>query len=570
MNVYLPDALNSPVHTSLDTWQKDKNVQRLWAKDSSLWTGTDENEWLGWLDILSEQVTSIETLEHTGNTIAKDNFQHILLLGTGGSSLCPEVFTRTFPTKINSPTLHILDSTDPSQITAVESSLDLVKTKIIVSSKSGATLEPNILRQYFFDQIKNIVKPKTIGEHFIALTDPQSNIELLAKQNEFSAIFHGVPSIGGRYSALSNFGMLPASTMGIDIRKLLTRAKCMGDQCRSSYSLKHNPGVMLGTIIGICSNHGRNKLTIVTTPTLTAFGSWIEQLLAESTGKEGKGVIPIDREICGPPEVYNGDRLFIHLILEGEQNSEQDTAINKLRTAKHPVISITLTDLYDLGGEIFRWELAAAVAAAILGVNPFNQPNVEESKALTLALTKKYEETGNLPSEPPLLKEHGVSIFMDKENAKTLTSTIKNESNLLGYLKGHLNTIQNGDYFAILAYIQMKDEYHEILDTIRHIIRDTKKVATCLEYGPRYLHSTGQLHKGGPNSGVFIQITCDNTHDIKIPNCPYTFGLVKDAQAQGDFQVLSKYKRRILRFHLGPNITSGLELLKQKVLESVY
>ncbi len=565
MNVHLPDTLDTAVQTSLDSWNTGKKVQKLWAKDPSLWTGTDEGNWLGWLDIATDQLEYIDTLEQAGHAIAQAGFTHILLLGMGGSSLCPEMFTRTFSTEAGAPRLHVLDSTDPSQIAAMEAKLDLAQTKVIVASKSGATLEPNILKQYFFDRIKQVVKPNNVGTHFIAITDPGSNMETVAERDQFDVIFHGVPSIGGRYSALSNFGMIPAAGMGMDIRKLLTHAKDMGNRCGASVSPKYNPGVMLGIVIGVCANEGRDKLTIVTSPALSAFGGWLEQLLAESTGKEGKGIIPVDLEQCGPPDVYGDDRLFIYITLAGEKNSQQDAAINQLQAAGHPIVRIPIDDRYELGAEIFRWEMATTVASAILGINAFNQPDVEASKLATRALTTEYEKTGSLPPDTPLFEDAGIKIFTDERNAKALEGIAGSDKTLLGYLKAHLSTLKAGDYFALLAYIHMNETHHEPLNTIRHLIRDTKKVATCLEYGPRFLHSTGQLYKGGPNSGVFVQITCDDANDLKIPDQTYTFGMVKAAQARGDFQVLSERGRRALRLHLGTDVPAGLAILKQTI-----
>lgn len=565
MNVQLPEPLETAVQTSLESWNADKKIQKLWAKDPALWTGTDEGSWLGWLDIVTEQLEHIDTLEQAGHAIAQAGFTHILLLGMGGSSLCPEVFTRTFSTETGTPKLHVLDSTDPSQIAAVEASLDLAHTKVIVASKSGATLEPNILKQYFFDRIKQVVKPNNVGTHFIAITDPGSNMETIAKRDRFDAIFHGVPSIGGRYSALSNFGMIPAAGMGMDIRKLLTYAKNMMEQCGPTVAPKFNPGVMLGTVIGVCAKEGRDKLTIVTSPALSAFGGWLEQLLAESTGKEGKGTIPIDLEQCGPPDVYGDDRLFVYITLAGDKNAQQDAAINQLQAAGHPIVRIALDDRYQIGSEMFRWEMATAVACAVLGINAFNQPDVEASKLATHALTTEYEATGSLPPETPLFEDAGIKIFTDERNAKALGNIAGNDKTLLGYLKAHLSTIQAGDYFGLLAYIHMNETHHEPLNHIRHLVRDTKKVATCLEYGPRFLHSTGQLYKGGPNTGVFMQITCDDANDLKVPDQTYTFGTVKAAQARGDFQVLSERGRRALRLHLGTDVPAGLAILKQTI-----
>ncbi len=570
MNVHLPDALETAVQTSLEVWSADKKVQKLWAKDASLWSGTDEASWLGWLEIATEQLADINTLEQAGQTIAEAGFAHVLLLGMGGSSLCPEVFTRTFSTGIGFPNLHVLDSTDPAQIAATESRLDLARTKVIVASKSGSTLEPNILKQYFFDRITQVVGSEKVGTHFIAITDPGSNMQKVAETDRFDTIFYGLPSSGGRYSALSNFGIIPATSMGMDIRKLLTHAKDMAERSGSTVSPKYNPGVMLGTIIGVCAKEGRDKLTIVTSPALRAFGGWLEQLLAESTGKEGKGVVPIDLEECGPPEVYGHDRLFVYITLAGDNDTHQDVAINQLQSSGHPMVQIRLTDRYELGGEMFRWEMATAVAGAVLGINVFNQPDVEASKIATRVLTTEYEKVGSLPPETPILEDQGIALFTDEQNADALASIAGADKTLLGYLKAHLGRVTKGDYVGLLAYIEMSDVHHEPLNHMRLAVRDTKHVATCLEYGPRFLHSTGQLYKGGPNSGVFLQITCDDGNDLQVPGQKYTFGTVKAAQARGDFQVLSERGRRALRVHLGKDVPAGLALLKQTIEEALH
>ena len=565
MNIHLPDRLESDVQTSLDAWSTSKKVQKLWAKDPALWTGTNEDSWLGWLDVIMDQLVHVDTLEHAGHTIAQSGYTHILLLGMGGSSLCPEVFARTFPPQAHCPVLQVLDSTDPCQIVAVETTLDLSRTKIIVASKSGSTLETNILMQYFFDRIEHVVNPTNVGTHFIAITDPGSGMEAAAKRDKFDAIFHGVPTIGGRYSALSNFGIIPASGMGIDIRMLLTSAKDMRERCGPTLAPRYNPGVMLGTVIGICAKAGRNKLTIVTTPSLRPFGSWLEQLLAESTGKNGTGVVPIDSEQCGPPDVYGDDRVFVYITLAGEKNSQLDDAVNQLQAAQHPIIRISLTDRYELGAEMFRWEFATAVACAILGVNAFNQPDVEASKIATRTLTTEYEKTGSLPSETPLFEDMGIKVFADERYGNTLGTIAGNSKTLFGYLHAHLSAIRLGDYFALLAYIHMNETHHAPLNTIRHLVRDSKRVATCLDYGPRFLHSTGQLYKGGPNSGVFVQITCDDANDLRVPRQAYTFGIVKAAQARGDFHVLSSRGRRALRLHLGTDVIAGLAMVQETI-----
>jgi transaldolase/glucose-6-phosphate isomerase len=561
----LPDKLESDVNASLQGWKKSGKVKRLWQKDAALWTGADEDKWLGWLEITEQQIEDVDKLKETAADIKKASFKNALLLGMGGSSLCPEVLRMTFGKAAGYPDLHVLDSTDPAQIKSIEEKVDLNSTICIVSSKSGSTLEPNIYKQYFFDRVKAKVGEKEVGNRFVAITDPGSKMQRVAEKDKFRKIFMGVPSIGGRYSALSNFGMVPAAVMGVDVPKFLKNTKKMVDACGEDTDATTNPGVILGTILGIAANQGRDKMTIITSPGIFDLGAWLEQLLAESTGKSGKGIIPVDRERLAKPDTYGNDRVFAYLRLESDPDKEQSAAVDALAKAGHPVVRIVLPDIYNLGQEFFRWEIATAVAGALIGINAFNQPDVEASKTETRKLTTEYESTGKLPSETPFFTGDGAKLYADLKNAAEL----KGGATLTGFLKKHLARIGAGDYFAVLGYITMNEAHEEALQAIRLAVRDNKKVATVLGFGPRFLHSTGQAYKGGPNSGVFLQITCDDAVDILVPGQKYTFGVVKAAQARGDFAVLAERGRRALRVHVGKDVAAGLATLTNAVHDAL-
>jgi transaldolase / glucose-6-phosphate isomerase len=374
-----------------------------------------------------------------------------------------------------------------------------------------------------------------------------------------------VPSIGGRYSALSNFGMIPAAGMGLDIDKFLDRTKRMVNACEPPTPVAENPGVLLGIILGSANKLGRDKVTLITSPGIGDLGAWLEQLLAESTGKIGKGIIPVDREALGSPEVYGNDRVFAYLRLDGGADPTQDAKVAALEKAGQPVVRIAVADTYDLGQEFFRWEIATAVAGSIIGINAFNQPDVEASKVETRKLTSEYESKGSLPAEKPVFEEAGFKLFTDPKNAAELAKAAGSNPSLASYLRAHLARIKAGDYFAVLAYVEMNDSHEALLQSLRINVRDKKRVATCLGFGPRFLHSTGQAYKGGPNSGVFLQITCDDAVDLPVPGQKYTFGVVKAAQARGDFAVLAERNRRALRVHLGSDVAAGLRKLGELV-----
>ena len=553
----LPEKLEALVKQSLADWKQNNKVKRLWQRDASLWTGTDEDKWLGWLDVTEKQLANIAQFKQIAADVKKAKFKYALLLGMGGSSLCPEVLRMTFGKIKGFPDLHVLDSTDPAQIKAVEKAVDLRSTLCIVSSKSGSTLEPNIYKQYFFEQVKKKVGEKEVGNRFIAITDPGSQLQQVAERDKFLEVFPGVPSIGGRYSALSNFGMVPAAVIGVDVAKFLKNTQEMVKACGPDSVADTNPGVILGAILGTAANQGLDKCTIISSPGIYDLGAWLEQLLAESTGKQGKGIIPVDREKVGKPEVYGSDRVFVYLRLQAKPDKKQDAAVKALELDGLPVVRINVKNTYNLGQEFFRWEIATAVAGSIIGINAFNQPDVEASKIETRKLTSQYEQTGKLPPETPFLETEGVKLYADQKNAAAL----RGSATLLDALKSHLDRLNGNDYFGVLAYITMNKENEDALQAIRHMIRDTKKNATVLGFGPRFLHSTGQAYKGGPTSGVFLQITCDDKIDLPVPGQKYTFGVVKAAQARGDFAVLAERGRRAVRVHIGKNIKGDLAKL---------
>jgi transaldolase/glucose-6-phosphate isomerase len=564
----LPRELSEAVDATLGEWAANNKVSKLWAYDSSLWTGDDESAWLGWLNIVSEQQKKAARFTAFAEEVNSTGFAHVLLLGMGGSSLGPEVFGLTFGKTEGFPELYVLDSTDPAQIKVFQNKIDLRNTLFIVSSKSGSTLEPNIFKQYFLELARQVVGEKEAGHRFVAITDPESKLQKAAESDRFRHVFFGLKNIGGRYSALSDFGLVPAAAMGVNVGKFLDRTSLMVEACGPAVPVHENPGLVLGTILGVAHNHGRDKVTIVASPGVHDLGAWLEQLLAESTGKNGKGLIPVDRESLGPPELYFDDRVFAYLRLESAPDVLQDSAIATIERAGQPVVIISIGDVYDLGQEFFRWEIATAVAGSIIGINPFDQPDVEASKVATRKLTEQYEQTGSLPAEAPIFEGDGIKLFADEKNATALNQA-RGDRSLEGYLKAHLDRLRPGDYFALLAYIEMDDAHEQILQSARHAVRDRKRVATCLGFGPRFLHSTGQAYKGGPNTGVFLQVTCDDAIDLPVPGQKYTFGVVKTAQARGDFQVLAERGRRALRVHLGTDIAAGLAQLQSSMIDAL-
>lgn len=571
LSYVLPPDLYAEVQFCLEQWDREKKSERLWARDASLWTGADEDRWLGWLDIVPAMLGECPALTAFAEEIRREGFTHALLLGMGGSSLCPEVLALSIGSKEGFPALHVLDSTDPAQVAAIERRVELSRTLVLVASKSGTTLEPNIFKQYFYERMRSVVGPASAGKHFVAITDPGSKMQQVAEADGFRRIFFGVPSIGGRYSALSNFGMVPAAVMGMDVAGFLANAQEMVRACGPEIPARENPGVILGALLGTGAKRGRDKLTLITSPQILDLGAWLEQLVAESTGKDGKAIIPVDREPPGKPESYGTDRIFVYLRLASQPDAAQDHLVAQLAQAGHALVRIELKNPFTLGQEFFRWEVATAVAGSILGIHPFNQPDVEASKVETRKLTAACEAEGALPPEEPFLEADGIKLFADADNLQALRTAAGDDQTLRGYLRAHLQRAkrENRDYFAVLAYIEMKPEHEKPLQEIRAAVRDARGVATCLGFGPRFLHSTGQAYKGGPNSGVFLQITCDDAADLNVPGQKYTFGMVKAAQARGDFAVLAARQRRALRVHLGADVPAGLRKLVATAREAL-
>lgn len=564
----LPAAIEAELATLVADWSSGGKVARLWASDAKLWSGADEASWTGWLTLVDRQQEQLVKFVELAKDVRESGFTHVCLLGMGGSSLCPEVWAETFGKLPGMPQLVVLDSTDPAQLHATERRINLTRTLFCVSSKSGSTLEPNIFKAWFFERVKQVVGAKEAGRRFLAVTDPGSNMEKVAQADGFRWIFHGEKSVGGRYSALSDFGLVPAAAMGLDVAKLLARAAAMKRACMSS-AIHENPGVHLGLVLGAAARQGRDKLTVVTSQGIADFGAWIEQLVAESTGKVGKGLIPVDRECLGGPEKYGADRLFLSFELPGQVDPRTSEALAALAAAGHPLVRIPMADGYDLAGEMFVLEIATAVVGAVLGINPFDQPDVEASKIATKKITAAVEQTGALPAEQPFWKGDGLELFADARNAAELQQAAGGGASLAKLLRAHVARLKPGDYAGFLAYVDMTATHESLLQKMRHEVRNVKRVATVLGFGPRFLHSTGQAYKGGPNSGVFLQITCADAHDAAVPGAKYSFGVVKAAQARGDFEVLAERGRRALRVHLGSDVAGGLAKLAAAMTEAL-
>jgi transaldolase/glucose-6-phosphate isomerase len=557
-------SYSDDVKAALSKMESESWIRRIWRKDAALWKDDETHKKiianaLGWVTVVDQLVEHAGELEAFSQRIRNDGFTDVMLLGMGGSSLCPEVFRRTFGKIDGFPTLHVLDSTDPATVASFEQRVNLPHTLFVVASKSGTTTEPLMFYKYFFNRMREI-KGDRAGENFVAITDPGTLMEEMAKGDSFRRIFLNPPDIGGRYSALSYFGMVPASLQGFDFKTLLDRADRAQHACMHYVPAEDNPAARLGAILGTLRNAGRDKLTLSIAPEIASLGLWIEQLIAESTGKEGKGIIPISGEPLGAPGVYGNDRLFVHIGV-GAPDADTDAKLRALESAGHPVVRRRLHDLLDLGEEFYLWEMATAVAGAIVGINAFDQPNVQESKDYTKAFLEVYKKNGSLPDQELGSEGRGVKAYCDAETIGQLGSGVSIE----GFITAHLGRAHADDYVAMLDYIMETPEHEELVQAIRTHLRDALHLATTTGYGPRFLHSTGQLHKGGPAGGVFIQVTADNSVDVPLPNEPFTFGVLKQAQALGDFQSLSSRHRRAIRLHLGTNVAAGLATLLEIV-----
>ncbi|HLM58008.1 MAG TPA: bifunctional transaldolase/phosoglucose isomerase [Pyrinomonadaceae bacterium] len=554
------------VNAAIKEADKGDVMRRIWRKDAALWKSEEDHQKiirnsLGWLTVVDQIIGVEDELIAYAERIRGKGFKHIVLCGMGGSSLAPEVLRRTFGKQEGSPELLVLDSTDPDTLAAFRDRVDVEKTLFIIASKSGTTTEPVMFYRYWYDQAARV--KDNPGQNFVAVTDPGTKMEQDATRDKFHRIFLNPSDIGGRYSALSYFGMAPAALMGLDVRKLLDRAERVVHACSQVVPAAENPGARLGAIVGECARAGRDKLTVIADPKVESFGLWIEQLVAESTGKEGKGVVPVAGEPLGAPSAYGDDRLFVSIAV-GRLDSEVESKLKALEAAGHPVVYRTLTDTYDLGEEFFLWEIATAFAGWRLGINPFDQPNVQESKDATKELLETFKSEGKLPEQTALVSDGAVTIYADDETRAELPSGSAVEA-----LRAHLQRAKPGDYVALLNYFDERDEHERLVQQIRTHLRDVTRCATTTGYGPRFLHSTGQLHKGGADNGVYIQLTAADARDVPIPDEPFTFSTLKDAQALGDYRSLSTRGRRAVRVELGADVAAGLKRLSELIGEAL-
>jgi len=557
--------LESRINAAIEDAECAGVTKRIWKKDAALWKDDEPSQKiiknsLGWLTVPDEMLAVVDELTEFAELIRNRGFETVMVCGMGGSSLCPEVLTKTFGRQTGFPELLVLDSTDPDVLAGLLDRVDIEKCLFIIASKSGSTTEPNTFYKFWYDQLgKRVDSP---GKNFIAITDPGSSLVETAAQLGFQRTFLNQPDIGGRYSALSYFGIVPAVLMGIDIRKFLGRAKEAEQTCSAVMPAARNLALQLGIIIGEAAIAGRDKLTFVIDDQIATLGLWIEQLIAESTGKEGKGVVPVVAEPPGSVDKYSGDRLFVSISI-GEPSNETKSHLGALANAGHPIVYREFNDIYDLSAEFFVWEFATACAGWRIGINPFDQPNVQESKDATKELLNTFVSHGQLPEQDQLIAEDSIVVFADMKDDSLPTSS------LLDLLRAFLSKVRTGDYLALLSYVEETSAIEAELLKIRSTLRDATRCATTSGYGPRFLHSTGQLHKGGPPTGVFFQITANDAQDFAVPGEAYTFSILKQAQALGDFHSLSKRGRRAIRVDLGNDTIGGLKRLHVLVSEAI-
>lgn len=551
--------------------------RRFWEKDPSLWKQGPDGEKvilnrLGWLGVVPTMIERVPEILRLVEEVRADNFTHAVLMGMGGSSLSPEVSRLTFGVKEGYLDLMVLDSTIPSAVADIERRIDPAKTLFIVSTKSGTTVETLSAYEYFYQSLSNLIGDRA-GKNFIAITDPGTPLEEEAGKRGFRKTFINFPDIGGRYSALSYFGLVPAALIGVDINELMNRANSMAEACGPDVQPSENPAMILGAVMAELAMEGRNKLTLIMPQEIGSFGCWIEQLVAESTGKSGTGVLPVEGEFLTDPANYGDDRLFVYTRLASFANTELDEKVDTLIASGQPVLCIYLDDLYDLGAEYFRWEMATGVASALLGVNAFDEPNVKESKDNTNRLLSQFKAEGHLPQDEPVIEESGILLYCDEETKSVLdkirTKGPYRDESLLSYIAAHLDQFQPGNYFALMAFIKPSEEIDGIFQCMRGHLRDAYSAATTLGYGPRFLHSTGQFHKGGPNTGMFIQFTADDSEDVPVPGQLYSFSILKQAQAMGDALSLRSKGCRLIRIHLGADIERVLNYVLDLVHQAV-
>jgi len=556
-------SYDSDIQQRLQAMNEQDFNDRIWQKDPSLWTEDKESQKMipdamGWLEVASKMISAVPRLEHFAEKIRDAGFTHVVHMGMGGSSLAPLLFERTFESADEGLELIVLDTTDPATIHKIEEDIPLKKTLFIVASKSGTTAEPNAFGDYFYNKLKTLKGNNDVGRHFVVITDPGTPLVDKANERNYRRIFLNFKDIGGRYSALSYFGMVPAALMGVDIGSLLERALRMQYSCQTTEEASDNPALQLGAVMGEFATKGRDKLTLVLPDSLSTLGMWLEQLLAESTGKEGKGILPVSGEALLDPSAYGEDRLFVHLHLKNEKDADTQAKLNALKEAGYPVVKIEVAEKLDIGQEFYRWEMAVATAGAIIGINAFNQPNVQLSKDKTNELISRVKKEGSLPEQEAALQEGEISVYADSA-VDSVSQTIQK----------FLNQAQPGNYFAIQAYLTEEPETEQLLQQLRKTVQKKFDIATTIGYGPRFLHSTGQYHKGGPNTGLFLQLTADEHVELDVPDTNYTFGTLKHAQAAGDLEALKNRDRRTLRVDLGSDVHKGLKQLNKWVSQKV-
>lgn len=555
MNARLTPELRAAFATAAAAWQAGDRTGRIWEGDASVWTGRDEAHWLGWLDAPEREAVRLGDYAELARVASHKGVRDVLLLGMGGSSLGAEVLRQSFGQVSGSPRLHVLDSTHPDQVRAFAGEIDPRGAWVVVASKSGSTVEPNLLLDFFLE-LFTAELGESAPARFIAISDPDSSLDKLAREKRFLALVPGEPTIGGRFSAISPFGLVPAALLGLDLPRYVALASELAADCRDSEVAK-NPGVALGLALGVAAAAGRDKLTLILAPEIAALGAWLEQLVAESTGKRGQMILPVDGEPLAPPNWYGKDRIFVVIRYAGRLSDVQEDAVATLLFAGLPVIELDCADLAELGAEFFRWEFATAVAGAFLGLHPFDQPDVEAAKVAARNLTQKVEESGALPPEAPFYAEHGVELFADPDEAAALFLAA-DERSLRGLLAAHLDRARPGDYVALCAFLEMSAANKAAMAELRNAVSKVTGVATTIGFGPRFLHSTGQAHKGGPATGLFLQFTDKPTADLPVPGRRLTFGQVVASQARGDLEVLTDRGRRALRIHFAMGAEKGL------------
>lgn len=543
--------------SALESLREQNFLERLRDRDASLWSDEPAEQAvivnrLGWLDVHRQMLDRLDELRNFAEWVSENEFRWAVLLGMGGSSLAPEVLQRTFGSRAGYPELIVMDTTDPESILRVENRINIVSTLFIVSSKSGTTIETASLHRYFAERTQDATGDTGVLSNFVAVTDPGTVLHRQAIDEDFHHVFLNPPDIGGRYSALSMFGLVPAAAIGMDVERLLQEAE----------ALDWEEALELGAKLGGLAQEGRDKVTFLAAEGLESFGAWAEQLLAESTGKRGRGVIPVDCEPPGPPEVYGDDRVFVYLDA-AERNDELDSSVQAFEAAGHPVITTSTADAYALGREFLRWEIGTAALGAVLRINPFDEPNVQESKDNTRQVLEEYARAGELPRSDPAASGDGVVLYVDGTTGAMLRDS--GNGSVPGLVAALVGRAHPPQYVAIMAYIRRSEEHDRLLTELRKAVRDATRAATTVGYGPRFLHSTGQLHKGGPPTGIFLQITCEDEVDIDIPGSKFGFSVLKQSQALGDMQALQSRKRPAVSVHLEDDVTANLRALVKAV-----